>query len=199
MSLRGHPHSARRPRIPPLRPRGCFLARGLELGVSRPGQPRSMRALEAVTRVHQLQQTPRSNKGLRNEGRNTGEGAGASVKHPYKIKGKTQAGNADPVSPTNKAASYQKISGERPQGSSPQQQNAKISALNIPLLPLLMTVPAFPFEAQPPGLMWYRKDMARRKKMAPRDRRGKERGWEWEEAQPTLPFRAHPGPHPLPQ
>lgn len=68
------------------------------------------------------------------------------------------------------------------------------------LHPPLMTVPALPFEAQPPGLVWYRKDMARRKKMAPRDRRGKKkRGWEWEEAQPTLPLLAHPGPHPLPQ
>lgn len=44
------------------------------------------------------------------------------------------------------------------------------------LHPPLMTVPALPFEAQPPGLVWYRKDMARRKKMAPRDRRGKKSG-----------------------
>lgn len=86
-----------------------------------------------------------------------------------------------------------------PQGASPPPQNAKISAL-IAALPPLITVPALSSKAQPPGLARYSKDMTRRKKMAPRVwRGGKRQGWEWEEAEPTLPLLAHPGPHPLPQ
>lgn len=62
-----------------------------------------------------------------------------------------------------------------------------------------MTVFALSSEAEPLGLARYYKDMTRRKKMAPRVRRGKKQGWKWEEARPTHPLLAHPGPHPLPQ
>lgn len=52
-----------------------------------------------------------------------------------------------------------KVLGERPQRSRPQQQNAKISALIVPLP--LMPGPALSYEARPPGLAWHRKDVTR--------------------------------------